>query len=259
MLIDSHCHLDLLDLTQFNHDLLNVLDAAKQNGVTHLLNVCADLKNFPNVLEIAKQYPNVYASVGLHPNEQVDKEPTTEELIQYTKDEKIIAIGETGLDYYRSEGDLTWQQDRFRRHIEAAKKSNKPLIVHTRQAREDTIVILKEESAAEVGGVLHCFTEDWNMAKEALNLGFYISFSGIITFKNAGELHEVVKLVPLEKMLIETDAPYLAPVPFRGKPNQPAYVRYVAERIAELKNISFEKVAEQTTQNFFELFVKTSV
>lgn len=256
MLIDSHCHLDQLDLTLFNQDLNNALAAAKQNGVTHILNVCIDLKNFPRVLEIAKEHPYVYASVGLHPNEQVDEEPTSEELIQYALDKKIVAIGETGLDYYRSEGDLTWQQDRFRRHIEAAKKSGKPLIVHTRQAREDTITILKEEEAAQAGGVLHCFTEDWTMAKKALDLDFYLSFSGIITFKNAVELHEVVKQTPLEKILIETDAPYLAPVPFRGKPNQPAYVRYVAERIAELKNVTFEKVAEQTTKNFFDLFIK---
>jgi TatD DNase family protein len=256
MLIDSHCHLDQLDLTEFNNDLTNALTAAEQNGVTHILNVCIDLENFPRVLEIAKAHPHVYASVGLHPNEQVIEEPTTEELVQYARDEKIVAIGETGLDYYRSEGDLSWQQDRFRRHIAAAKECHKPLIVHTRQAREDTITILNEEGAALTGGVLHCFTEDWVMAKKALDLGFYLSFSGIITFKNAVELHEVVKQAPLEKILIETDAPYLAPVPFRGKSNQPAYVRYVAERIAELKKITFEKVAEQTTKNFFDLFIR---
>lgn len=254
MLVDSHCHLNMLDLTEFDGDLANVLKNARNQGVTHILNVCTDLASFPAVLATAHQYPNVYASLGIHPNEVLENEPTLEDLINFASDPKVIAIGETGLDYFRTEGDVTWQQERFRRHIHASHALKKPLIVHTRQARKDTIAILKEERAEDVKGVLHCFTEDWAMAKEAISFGFYISFSGIITFKNAVELHDVVKQVPLEKILIETDAPYLAPMPYRGKQNQPAYVYYVAERVAELKNISYEEVAEQTAKNFFNLF-----
>jgi TatD DNase family protein len=254
MLVDSHCHLDKLDLTAYQGSLDLALDAAKHQGVGYILCVCIDLQHFSNVIEIAEKYKHVFASVGLHPNEKVITEPTYEELIKLAQHEKVIGIGETGLDYYRSEGDLTWQQNRFRNHIAVAKYLKKPLIIHSRQARKDTIEILKQEKADEVGGVMHCFTEDWDMAQQAIDLNFYISFSGIVTFKNAIELKEVVKKVPLERMLIETDAPYLAPMPFRGKPNEPAYVRYVAEHIAELKNIKFEQVAQKTTENFFSAF-----
>jgi TatD DNase family protein len=231
-----------------------LLQRAEEAGVSYFLCVGIDLENSHKVLAIAKQFSNVFATIGLHPNEMVNQEPTVDELIELGTNAKVIGIGETGLDYYRSEGDNTWQQERFRHHIRAAKYLNKPLIVHSRQARKDTIDILKEEQASEVGGIMHCFTEDWAMAKQALDLNFYISFSGIITFKNAEDLREVVKNVPIEKMLIETDAPYLAPVPFRGKPNEPAYVRYVALQIAEIKKMDFATVAEQTTKNFFRLF-----
>lgn len=254
MIIDSHCHLDRIDLSQFNGDLTEALKFAASYDVQYFLTVCVDMETFPQTLAIAKQHPQVFASVGLHPTEIVDSEPSVEELINLGQDKKIIAVGETGLDYYRIEGDITWQQERFRKHIQAAKALNKPLIVHTRQARADTIRILQEENAAEVGGVLHCFTEDWEMAKQALDIGFYISFSGIITFKNAEEIREVARQMPLDRILIETDAPYLAPVPYRGKPNQPAYVRYVAEYLAQLRDLPLSRIGELTSNNFFQLF-----
>lgn len=254
-LVDSHCHLDQLDLSVHDGQLSHALADAEKQGVGHMLCVCITLQDFPKVLEIAKQHSQISASVGLHPNEEaVGGEPTVEELVLLAQDKKIVALGETGLDYYRSTGDLTWQHDRFRRHIRAAKTVNKALIIHTRQAREDTIRILKEENASEVGGVLHCFTEDWAMAQAAMDLGFYISFSGIVTFSNAKEIQAVAKDMPLERMLLETDSPYLAPVPRRGKSNEPAYVRYVAEFIAQLRGIDVVELASQTTTNFFECF-----
>ncbi len=253
-LVDSHCHLDRLDLTPYAGDLNKALLQAKGLGVGHMLCVCITLDNFVDVLRIARAYPQVSASLGLHPNEPIEKEPTEEDLIALAQDEKVIAIGETGLDYYRSEGDLEWQRDRFRNHIRAAKKLKKPLIVHSRQARADTMRILREEDAASLGGVMHCFSEDWQTASEAMDMNFYISISGIVTFKNALEIQEVAKRVPLERLLIETDSPYLAPVPHRGKSNEPAYVRYVAECIAALRGISLEEFAEKTTDNFFKLF-----
>ncbi|MCE3238911.1 MAG: TatD DNase family protein [Gammaproteobacteria bacterium] len=255
-LVDSHCHLDQLD------SLSNALDNAKKNNIGHLLCVCITLKDFPSMLTLAEPHPHVSVSIGLHPNEEVGEgmEPSAEELVKLVlsekpeRAEKIVAIGETGLDYYRSAGDVEWQRERFRQHMRAAKMLNKPLIVHTRAAREDTLALLKEEDAATVGGVLHCFTEDWAMAKAALDLGFYISFSGIITFKNAKELQTIAQKVPLERMLIETDSPYLAPEPYRGKSNEPAYVRYIADYIAQLRGIDVAKLADQTTANFFRLF-----
>lgn len=250
MLVDSHCHLDRLDLTPYQGKLELALEQAKINGVGHFLCVCVVLEEVPNILRIAQDYENVQASVGLHPTEEVVEEPSVEQLVALANHPKVVAIGETGLDYYRCEGDIEWQRQRFRNHIRAAKEIQKPVIVHTRQAQADTIKILQEENASAVGGVMHCFTETWEMAQAAMDLGFYISFSGIITFANAKDLQEVVKKVPLDRILIETDAPYLAPVPYRGKPNEPAYVRYVAEAIAHLKNISFAEVAEQTTANF---------
>lgn len=254
-LVDSHCHLDQLDLTPYGGDLTQALVYAEEADVTHFLCVCITLKDFPTVLKIAKTYPNVSASVGLHPNEQdIEKEPTEEDIIRLGQDSKVIAIGETGLDYYRSSGNLTWQQERFRRHIRAALKLNKPLIIHSRQARKDTLQILKEEQAERVGGIMHCFTEDWEMAKAALDLHFYISFSGIVTFRHAIEVQEVAKKVPLDRILIETDSPYLAPIPHRGKSNQPAYVRYVAEFIANLRGLPNVEFGNSTTDNFFRLF-----
>jgi TatD DNase family protein len=216
--------------------------------------VAVDLANLEVVLAIARQYAEVVASVGVHPNEAMDQEVAADTLVAYAKDPKVVAIGETGLDYYRTAQGQPWQQNRFRTHILAARQLKKPLIVHTRDARADTIRILKEERADEVGGVLHCFTEDWAMAKQALDLNFYISFSGIITFKKTIELQEVAKALPLDRILIETDAPYLAPEPFRGKPNEPAYVHYVARRLSELRQEPLESIARQTTENFFRLF-----
>lgn len=249
-LVDSHCHLDRLDLTVLGGDLNQALAAAREQGVDHLLCVCIDLDNFPVVADLAHRYPQVYASAGVHPNERDTREPEVAELTALVAQTKVVAIGETGLDYFHGKGDLEWQRQRFRRHIRAARESAKPLIIHTRDAQEDTLRILTEERAAEVGGVMHCFTEDWSMAERALEMGFYISFSGIVTFSNARQLREVARKIPLGRMLIETDSPYLAPEPHRGSTNEPAYVRFVAERIAELKSASFASVAEETSKNF---------
>jgi len=253
-LVDSHCHLDQLDLTAHADSLDHAIKQAHTMGVGHMLCVCITLQDFPAVLRIAETYAEVSASVGLHPNEIVAEEPTVEQLYHLTQHEKIVAIGETGLDYYRSQGDLEWQRERFRRHIRAAKKAHKPLIVHSRQAKADTLRILQEEDAASVGGVLHCFTEDQEMADAAMALGFYISFSGIVTFPNAKTLQAVAQYVPLERMLVETDSPYLAPLPHRGKPNEPAYVRYVADYLAQLRGITTVELATQTSANFFNCF-----
>lgn len=253
-LVDSHCHLNLLDLDAYQGNLTQLIEETEKQGVVHFLCVCINLKDFPKVLEIAKAYSQVSASLGLHPNEEVEQEPNIDDLVNLATDKNVVAIGETGLDYYRSTGELEWQRQRFRQHIRAAKLLRKPLIIHTRQAREDTIQILKEERADEVGGVMHCFTEDWHTAQQALDLNFYISFSGIVTFRNAVEIQEVAKRVPLDRMLIETDSPYLAPAPYRGKPNQPAYVKLVAEQLAQLRGVNSVELAEQTTQNFFKLF-----
>lgn len=252
-LVDSHCHLDMLDESPDLLELPKILDRAKENDVKYLLNVSVSLATFPTVLKIAESYPFISASVGLHPNEQAE-DVNVDILLNHAQSEKVVAIGETGLDYFRSTGDLTWQQERFRAHIEAAKTVKKPLIVHTRAAREDTLRILEEEKANQVGGVMHCFTEDWATAKKALDQDFYISFSGIITFKNATDIQEVAKNVPLDRLLIETDAPYLAPNPHRGKTNEPAYVRHTALFLANLRQISIEDLAEATTHNFFTLF-----
>jgi len=254
MLVDSHCHLDRLDLSQVDGKLTGLLAAAAEQDVGHFLCVSINLEDYPAMLAIAEQHNRISASVGLHPNEQDGHDPGIDELVEYAKHPKVIAIGETGLDYFRSEGDLDWQRDRFRRHIAAAKQTGKPLIIHSRDAKEDTLKILEEESAGEVGGVMHCFTGDWDMAQRAMDLNFYISFSGIVTFKSARELQEVATRVPAERYLVETDSPYLAPVPHRGKPNQPAFVRHVAEFIAELRGESYEQVAAATTENFRTLF-----
>lgn len=254
MIIDSHCHLHMLDLTAYDGDLTAALTAARNNGVGHFLSVCTELTDIPKLTTIVENYPDVSMSIGIHPNETAQQKLTTEELIKFAAHPKVIAFGETGLDYYRDTSDKNSQQQSFRQHIQAAKHCHKPLIVHTRQARADTIQILKEEKAETIGGVMHCFTEDWDMAKQSLDLNFYISFSGIVTFRNAQELQEIAKKVPLDRMLIETDSPFLAPIPYRGKPNEPAYVKFVAEHIAQLRGISFEEVAKQTTENFYRLF-----
>lgn len=253
-LIDSHCHLDRLELTPYNGQLQGAITAAAQQGVSHMLCVSIDLEHYPAVLASAEQFTNVYASVGVHPNEREGQEPDVASLVDFAQHPKVIAIGETGLDYFRSEGDLEWQRQRFRTHIAAAKQAGKPLIIHMRDATLDTLAIMREENAADIGGVMHCFTEDWDTAKAALDLNFYISFSGIVTFKTATILQEVARQVPLDRMLVETDSPYLAPVPFRGKSNQPAYVRQVAEFIAQLRQVPVETIAKSTTANFFRLF-----
>ena len=254
MLVDSHCHLDRLDLTPFDGRLEGALENAREHGVGHMLCVCIDIEHLDDVLTPARQYDFVTASVGVHPNEHEGEEPDFDRLVTLAQDEQVVAIGETGLDYFRSEGDLEWQRERFRQHIAAAKQTGKPLIIHMRDATADTLKILKEENAAEAGGVMHCFVEDWNTANAAMDMNFHISFSGIVTFNSAKELKEVAKKMPLDRMLVETDAPYLAPVPYRGKSNQPAYVRYVAEHIAELRSTDVESIAEATTDNYFKLF-----
>lgn len=250
-LVDSHCHLHLLNLEK--DSLSAVMTRAVNQGVHYILNVSVNLKEFPLLLDLSQKIANLGISVGLHPNE-TDETVTLETLIKLGNQPCVIAIGETGLDYYRSSGDLSWQHQRFRTHINAAKHLQKPLIIHTRSAKEDTIKIMQEEKASNACGVLHCFTEDWAMAKAALDMGFYISFSGVVTFKNAKTIQEVAKQVPLDRLLIETDAPYLAPEPYRGKSNEPAYIKHTAEYLALLRNIDFEKFAEQTTNNFFTLF-----
>jgi TatD DNase family protein len=249
MLVDSHCHLDLIKNT--TPETL-VADAQAQ-GVSYFLTVAIDLDHVPTLLDIAQRMDNVFASVGIHPNTNPDFTVDVATLINLADDANVIAIGETGLDYFRSEGDLSWQQQRFRTHIQAAKEIDKPLIIHTREAAEDTLRILREENAAAVGGIMHCFVEDWEVAQKAMDMGFYISFSGIVTFKNAKQIQDVAKRMPLNRMLVETDSPYLAPVPHRGKTNQPAYVRYVAEYIAKLRQDSFENIAQATTNNFLQL------
>jgi TatD DNase family protein len=253
-LIDSHCHLDRLDLTPFNNSFAQLIQDTRDSGVEHMLCVCIDTESYPSMLSLVESYPNISISIGVHPNDRERHEPEPEELAAMAAHPKNLAIGETGLDYFRSQGDLKWQRERFRRHIRAAHLCNKPLIIHTRAARADTISVMQEERAGEVGGVMHCFTEDWNVASQALDMGFYISFSGIITFNSAKDLREVVKSVPLDRLLIETDAPYLAPVPKRGKPNYPSYVRYVAECVADIHDISFEQIAAITKENFSRLF-----
>ena len=252
MLVDSHCHLDFPEL---NADLPGILSRMSDNGVTHALTISTTLETFPAVRAVAHAHPNVWCSAGVHPDERRDgREATLEELIAMGSDPRVVAIGETGLDYYRVEGDTEWQRERFRTHIRAARRLAKPLVIHTRAAAEDTLRVMREEGAGEVGGVMHCFTETWEVAEGAMAQGFHISFSGIVTFKNAKDLKEVARRVPLERMLVETDSPYLAPVPHRGKPNQPAFVKHVAEEIAALRGIAFAEVAAATTTNFFRLF-----
>jgi TatD DNase family protein len=253
-LIDSHCHLDRLDLAPFDNSFAQLIRETLDSGVEHMLCVCIDTESYPSMLSLVESYPNISISVGVHPNDKERHEPEVEELVAMAGHPKNLAIGETGLDYFRSEGDLEWQRERFRRHIRAAHLGNKPLIIHTRNARADTIKVMQEEGAAEAGGVMHCFTEDWEMASQALDMGFYISFSGIITFNSAQDLREVVKKVPLDRLLIETDAPYLAPVPKRGKPNYPAYVRYVAECVADVRGVSVDQIEAVTKDNFQSLF-----
>jgi TatD DNase family protein len=251
MFVDSHCHLDFPELAS---DLPSLLDAMRAARVTHALCISVDLGRWPAVHALARANDHLYATVGVHPDERDAEEPTVERLLELAARPKVVAIGETGLDYYRREGDLDWQRERFRVHLRAARAAGKPLVIHTRNAAADTLVLMREEGAAEPGGVMHCFTETWEVARAALDMGFHISFSGIVSFRNAVELHEVARRVPLERMLIETDSPYLAPVPHRGKRNHPALVVHVAEAIARLRGIDVETVARATSANFFRLF-----
>ncbi len=253
MFIDSHCHINFPELADKMDEVLATMRA---NNVASALCVSVELPKLPEILALAEQHDNIYASVGVHPDYELDDEPTQEQLVSLAKHPKVIAIGETGLDYFRLTGELEWQRNRFRTHIRAAIECGKPLIIHTRSASVDTLRIMQEEGAAKVGGVMHCFTESMEVALAAIEMDFYISFSGIVTFKKALELKEVAKHIPLERMLIETDSPYLAPVPFRGKLNQPGYVKHVAEEIAKLRGISVEEVGEATSANFRKLFLQ---
>lgn len=256
MFIDSHCHLDFPELAADREAILRLM---RENRVSHALTISTTLNTFPAVRAVAEANANMWCSAGVHPDEQVDDhEVTLDELLKMADHPKVIAIGETGLDYYRLPEPLDWQRERFRIHIRAARQTRKPLVIHTRSASADTLKLMSEENAAEAGGVMHCFTETQEVADAAMAMNFYISFSGIVTFKSAKDLKEVAKHVPLDRMLIETDSPYLAPSPFRGKMNQPGYVKHVAEHIAELRGISVEQVAEATTKNFFTLFKQAS-
>jgi TatD DNase family protein len=254
MFVDSHCHLDRVDLGPYGDRFPELLSATRDAGIRHMLCVCIDLEHYDAMRRHVGEHADISFSVGVHPNEAERREPSVDELVALADDPRIVAIGETGLDYHYNEGDLDWQRERFRVHIEAAKTCAKPLIIHTRDAREDTIAIMRDAGAEAAGGVMHCFTETLEMAEQALDLGFYISFSGIITFKNAESLREVARRVPLDRLLIETDSPYLAPVPHRGKKNEPRYVTHVAEKVAELRSLETETLAEITTENFFRLF-----
>ncbi|MEQ1602993.1 MAG: TatD family hydrolase [Methylophilaceae bacterium] len=251
MLVDSHCH---LDFPEFISNMADIRQAMSNNQVGYALCIAVTLREFPQVLAVAEMYDNFFATVGVHPDYENEEVFTVDELIALAKSPKVIALGETGLDYFRLQGDLEWQRTRFRLHIRAAIQANKPLIIHTRSAAEDTLRIMREENAQLVGGVMHCFTENLEVAMQAIELGFYISFSGIVTFKNAVLVKSVAKNIPLDRILVETDSPYLAPVPFRGKTNQPAYVKYVAEEVAALRGITFDELATATTNNFFKLF-----
>jgi len=253
MLVDSHCHIDFAELAA---DFPGVLSRAQAAGVSHLLCVSVNLHDFPAMLELTERSEQISASVGVHPNTPLDAtdEPSVDILESLAQTPKVVAIGETGLDYYRTDCNPDTQRSRFACHIETSRRVGKPLIVHTRSAALDTIDVMRTEDARSTGGVMHCFSEDWNTARAALDEGFYISFSGIVTFKNAGELREVAKKVPLDRMLVETDAPYLAPVPYRGKTNEPAFVRHTAECLAELRGMDLEAFSQVTTENFFTLF-----
>ena len=251
MLVDSHCHLDFPELAGNIDRLLASMHAA---GVDYALCACVSMERFPRMLALVEAHAGLFAAVGVHPDERGGVEPDIDTLLELARHPKVVAVGETGLDYYRLEGDLEWQRQRFRTHIRAAREAAKPLIIHTREAAQDTLRVMREEHAEAVGGVMHCFTESLAVAETAMSMGFYISFSGIVTFKNAQALKEVARAVPLERMLIETDAPYLAPVPKRGKTNEPAYVVHVAEEVARLRGISPAEVAQATSDNFFRLF-----
>ena len=244
---DSHCHLNYPGLVEIQDD---VITRMHKTNVKYALNVCTKLEEFDKIYETVSRHDFLYASVGIHPDTTKNSEATVKKLCEIGYKKKVVAIGETGLDYFRLKGDLSWQRERFKRHIRAAKEIGKPLIIHMREATGDTLQILREENASEIGGVMHCFTESFEVAKQAIDLNFYISISGIVTFKNASQVQHVAKNLPLERLLIETDSPFLAPVPFRGKVNEPGYVVNVAAKIAELRSDSIEVIAKETLENF---------
>lgn len=254
MITDSHCHLDRLDLTKSNNDLQVALDDAQAKGVTRFLCVCISEANRQAVLDVAATRPNIFASVGVHPCDVTQEVVSVNALTEWSKATKVVALGESGLDYFHSTDFVAQQKHSFINHFEVGKQQKLPVIVHTRNAKEDTLNIIRDHACRDASGVLHCFTEDWSMAKQAMDMNFYISISGIVTFKNAETIRDVVRKMPLEYLLVETDSPYLAPMPYRGKPNMPAYVREVAQFVADLKGISLEALAEVTTQNFLRLF-----
>lgn len=251
MYVDSHCHLDFPELAQ---DLRGVLARMAEAKVTHALCISVNLESWPGVHALAMDHPHLYATAGVHPDYEDIADPEVDALVALAGNAKVVGIGETGLDYYRLTGDLEWQRARFRRHIRAARETRKPLVIHTRSSAEDTLAIMREEKAAEAGGVMHCFTETWEVASAALDLGFHISISGIVTFKNAAVVKDVARRVPLDRLLIETDSPYLAPVPHRGKRNEPSFVPHVAAEIARLRDVEIHTIARATTANFFRLF-----
>ena len=250
-IVDSHCHINFPELLE---DIDGLLKRMEENNVSKALCVSVELERFPEILALAIKYPNIFASVGVHPDHENCEEPTVEKLVTLSRHPKVVAIGETGLDYFRIEGDAEWQRERFRVHIDAAKATHKPLIIHTRKAGNDTLDILRERGRGEVTGVMHCFTETLPFALASIELGFFISFSGILTFKNAEEIRTVAKAIPIEAIMIETDSPYLAPMPNRGKTNEPSYVRFVLEELARVKGLPIDAVAEKTTSNFHKLF-----
>lgn len=256
MLIDSHCHLDRINLDKYPNGLEDAVNAAQARGVSQMLCVCISEENKDQVLSIAQRFHNIHASVGIHPSDV--KQAVIEEKVlhDWAQNDKVVAIGETGLDYHYTREFEVSQRQSFARHLRVAGELALPVIVHTRAAQEDTIALIREHGNEDSAGVMHCFTESWEMAKQALDLNYCISISGIVTFKNAADLRDLVRKVPLDRLLVETDSPYLAPIPYRGKPNEPKYVREVAEFIAELRGVSFEALAESTSENYLRLFPK---
>mgnify|MGYP001805940989 CR=1 FL=1 len=254
MFIDSHCHLDRIDLTPYDGDFARFITACTEAKVTQMLCVAIDLEHYPAMRQLIDPFPQIAVSVGVHPNHDSTFQVTAEQLVTLAADARVVAIGETGLDYYRSQGDLAWQHERFRIHIAAARACGKPLIIHNRDAGMDTIRVLTEEHAKDVGGVIHCFTDSWDIAEQGLALGFYISFSGVVTFKSAEELREVARRVPLERILIETDAPYLAPAPHRGKPNSPRFIPLIAAVLADIHGMTSAEFAAVVQTNYQNLF-----
>ncbi len=255
-IVDSHCHLDRIDLSDFDNDLNKALDFARSRNISHFLNIAVSMENFPKVREIAEQHADVYCTCGVHPLDVENGQVSAGQLVELSQHAKVVAIGETGLDYFYAKESRQLQLESFAIHVDAANQADLPLVIHTRDAKQDTLDILRANSKRSMPGVMHCFTEDWAMAKASLDMGFYISISGIVTFKQAENVRQVVKKLPLDRLLIETDSPYLAPVPYRGKKNQPAYVREVGEFIAELIGVPLAELAEITTSNYFALFNK---